>query len=199
MSSLLPGILWIATLPTCSEQPAITIDLLAVHNPPIIRSDFDTKQLEALATKSGLLRKHPPLGFYAGLFGYTIDVRFGRDANSCIRIVSIRLNMQLFDRRIEIADDLRREPCRYQLVLDHYKRHAAADDQVFSVYARRVEQALRKAPSEQILKGDSSSIKQAVAELAERALASFGAARDAIRDSVDTPEEVAKLVHGCST
>lgn len=204
MIAVLAAITVLATTASgCIQQPAIDFDVAAIHRPPSVRTDFDLKQLTAMAAATHRRGKHDPLGFYLGTFGYTIDVQFDRDEERCVREVAIRMAFSLIDRRIEIARDLREHPCLYKAALAHYMRHANADDRVFSQYVRRVEQALRTTPNEEILDSpstdglDESRVKAAVTRITEEVLAPFSAARDAAPDAVDTPLEVERLSSAC--
>jgi len=187
----------------CLTEPKVAIDIVALHNPPTLHSEFSLQQLRDIAHRTRRGGKHEPLGYYFGKFGYTIDVRFPPPGADCPRKIAITLTMGLFDRQIEVAGDLPEGRCLYRIVLSHYRHHAQADDVVFSRYARRVTLALHAAPTRQIAGTNPSSadideIKRNIESSVETALSSFNDDRDAAEAAVDTPAEVDRLAHACA-
>lgn len=190
--------------PAIPCHPKIAIDIGAIHNPPSVNADFNREQLLDLAQKMHRMGKHMPLGFYFGRFGYTINVHLVSPRTDCPTGVAIALTMGLFDRHIEIANDIPRGSCLYQTVLAHYRRHADADDRVFSQYALSVERALHNAPSNEILGNppaatSAQKIKRSIRSIVEAALTSYNADRGATSNAVDTPHEINQFAHSCAT
>jgi len=187
----------------CLTEPEVTIDIVALHDPPTLHSEFSLQQLRDIAQSTHRGGKHEPLGYYFGKFGYTIDMRFAPAGLDCPETIAITLTMGLFDRQIEVAGDLPEGRCLYRTALLHYRRHAQADDDVFSRYARRVTLALHAAPTRQIggpnpSPADIDKIKLNIESIVEKALSSFNDDRDAAETAVDTPAEVDRLAHACA-
>jgi hypothetical protein len=187
----------------CTTEPKVAIDIVALHNPPTLHSEFTLQQLRDIAHSTHRGGKHEPLGYYFGKFGYTIDVRFPPPGVDCPKEIDITLTMGLFDRQIEVAGDLPEGRCLYRTALSHYRNHAQADDVVFSRYARRVTLALHATPTRQIAgtnpsPADIDKIKLNIESNVEKAISSFNDDRDAAEAAVDTPAEVDRLAHACA-
>ena len=131
----------------CPAEPKVTIGIVALHDPPTLHSELTLQQLRDIAQRTHRGGEHEPLGYYFGKFGYTIDIRFPSAGADCLKEIAITLTMGLFDRQIEVAGDLPEGRCLYRAALLHYRRHAQADDVVFSRYAPRVTLALRATPT----------------------------------------------------
>ena len=187
----------------CQAEPKVTIDIVALHNPPTLHSEFSLRQLRDIAQSTHRSGKHEPLGYYFGKFGYTIDVRFPPAGMDCPETISITLTMGLFDRQIEVAGDLPEGRCLYRTALSHYRYHAQADDVIFSRYAGLAARALHATPARLIAgpnpsPADIDKIKLNIESIVEKALSSFNDDRDAAEAAVDTPAEVDRLAHACA-
>jgi len=188
---------------SCPAHPSVTIDVGAVHRPATVHEDFDTRELARMASVAARKGKHDPLGAYLGTIGYTLGVSFARGRDHCLTGVTIRVVLTFTDHRIEIGRDLRRVPCLYEAALAHYIRHANADDQALSLYARSVRGVLGAAPDRDVFEPgpnglDEDSVKSAAKSLVDGALAKDDAKRDAMIAAIDTPEEVERLERSCS-
>lgn len=191
-----------ASTPPCSGPPDLEVEVVVTHEPIIERQTYRVAEIEELARLSGRVLRHQPLGFYTGGFGQTILVeqeqRSPRDG-MCSTITIITVQLYLTNRLIEVARDLEIEGCRPEIVREHYRKRAAADDTVLSRYVHPVTIALQTArPQIQSLlrQGDASdtSIKVAVGRILERALERYDQVRaDAFAD-VDSAEEIEKML-----
>ena len=188
----------------CVATPKIAIDIVAIHDPPALHSDVTLQQLHEIAEKTHRGGKHRALGYYFGTFGYTIEVRFAPSDAICPDTIAITITMRLFDRQVEVAEDLPEGDCLYRAAVVHYRRHALADDVVFSHYARIVSRALHATPSSLIAGAPPSpagadQIKKNLVSVIEAALSPFTGDRDAAQAAVDTPAEVDRLACPCTT
>jgi hypothetical protein len=187
----------------CATEPKVAIDIVALHNPPTLHSEFSLQQLRDIVHSTHRGGKHEPLGYYFGKFGYTIDIRFAPAGMDCPETIAITLTMGLFDRQIEVAGDLPEGRCLYRIALSHYRHHAQADDVVFSRYARLSARALHATPTRLIAgtnpsPADIDKIKLNIESIVEKALSSFNDDRDAAEAAADTPAEVDRLGHACA-
>ena len=187
----------------CPAEPKVAIDIVAIHDPPSLHFEYSRRQLRDIAQSTHRKGKHDPLGYYFGKFGYTIDIRFTPAGAGCPERIAITLTMGLFDRQIELAGDLPEGRCLYRAALSHYRHHAEADDAIFSRYARLAAWALHTTPTRQITgtnpsPADTDKIKLNIESIVEQALSPFTNDRDAAQTSVDTPDEVDRLAHGCA-
>ena len=187
----------------CLTEPKVTIDIIAIHDPPTLYSEFTLQQLRDISQNTHRGGNHEPLGYYFGKFGYTIDVRFPPAGMDCPETIAITLTMGLFDRQIEVAGDLPEGRCLYRTALSHYRHHAQADEVIFSRYARLAARALHATPTRQIAgtnpsPADIDKIKLNIESIVEKALSSFNDDRDAAQAMVDTPAEVDRLAHACA-
>lgn len=186
----------------CAAAPKIAIDIVAIHDPPALHSDVTLQQLREIAEKTQRGGRHQALGYYFGKFGYTIEVRFAPPDAACPDTIAITVTMGLFDRQVEVAKDLPEGDCLYRTAVVHYRRHALADDVVFSHYARIVSRALHATPSRLIAgasPAEGDQIKKNLVSVIEAALSPFTGDRDAAQVAVDTPAEVDRLAHACAT
>jgi len=187
----------------CTTEPKVAIDIVALHNPPTLHSEFSLQQLRDIAHSTHRGGRHEPLGYYFGKFGYTIDIRFAPAGMDCPETIAITHTMGLFDRQIEVAGDLPEGRCLYRIALSHYRHHAQADDVVFSRYARLSARALRATPTRLIAgpnpsPADIDKIKLNIESIVEKALSSFNDDREAAEAAVDTPADVDRLAHACA-
>lgn len=206
IASALHATAWLAAaVPTvpCSSEPRFDIAVFAEHRPPIVRSNHSLSQLHALAARSAQPRKHAPLGFYAGTFGYTVEVTADKaDPLGCVPAMHVRVRMFLADRLVEIGTDLQSRQCRPEAVLSHYLLHADQDDWLLSQYAHRALTMFDRMPRSELLgvpfQGDA---REAVAVVVRRAMDELLLPYDEDRrrslDAADSHEELARLRGAC--
>lgn len=181
---------------SCAERaPAFSV--VAEHHPPTVQSSYSSDELLSLATKSGLVGRHPPLGFYAGTFGYALDfAEVGQDGAPCRGTVTVR--MFLARRVVEVAAD---SPCRPQAVAAHYGLHARKDDLLLSRYA-----AFARTMLDGMVDGGAFSnfgtwprdvLMRSVSAAMDDLLQPYDRERKEALASADTEEELAQLAKAC--
>lgn len=191
----------VAPVAACTPEPRLDVAVLAEHHRPAVRSSYSLGELRGLAARSGPPGRHPPLGFYAGTFGYTVEVTAdGTGAPGCNPAMSVSVRMFLADRLIEIGADLQ---CRPAAVLSHYLAHAGRDDELLSRYASRVAAALDRVPRSGLL-GKSTrgkaedTVAVAVRRAVEEQLRSYDEDRRQTLEAADDDEELDRLRTACS-
>ncbi len=150
--------------------------------------------------------KHEQFGYYSGTFCYTVKVDISDAANGAYTgTVRVRVEMSLTERRIEIGQELVKDPCLFSAILGHYGQHAAFDDKVLSRFAKSVTVTLNSEPTSS-LQGDPQSVEEDrgfITEFAKRVveqgLPAFDAERNAASKTVDTSARIQKLEEGCYT
>lgn len=194
---------WLAStspVAACSPEPRLTVSVVAEHHPPAVRSSYSLGQLRDFAARAGHRGQHAPLGFYAGTFGYTVDVRAEEaGAPGCASVMHVRVGMLLGDRLIEVGAD---GPCRPEAVLSHYLVHADQDDRLLSRYASRALAMFDRTPLTDLLgTAAQDNSREAVAVIVRRAmdglLQSYDEDRPQALEAADSDEELAKLREAC--
>ncbi len=195
-----------AQLVACERQPDLLVVVIAAHEPVGVGTDLSLGELEQLASRTGLRGKHKPFGFYISKFGSAISVDITEPIlGGCKGTVRIRVDMVLTERRIEIGQEVGEDACFFPMILEHYSRHAAFDDNVVSRFVQRTKIALSRAPmpplegGAQSIEDDRNRIRDFAKKIVEEGMPAFRAERDAAAEVVDTPAEVQKLAEGCST
>lgn len=190
----------LAPVPACSGPTRATFDVVAAHGPVDTSTDLTLAQISELADRTGRIGKHPPFGFYIGGFGSTISAEISaRNEADCSEPVRVTVTLMLANRHIEIGKELAAKPCRFSVVLDHYRRHAASDDVVLAEFAQALATALKGislpplAHDPALAEEDRRRVEQVVASMVERRLKPLDTARANARDSVDTVQEAEKL------
>lgn len=190
-----------APVAACTPEPRLDVAVVAEHHRPVVRSSYSLGELRGLAARSGgPPGRHPPLGFYAGTFGYTVEVTADKTgAPGCEPAMSVRVGMFLADRLIEIGADL---PCRPAAVLSHYLAHAARDDELLGRYANRVAAALDRMsrsglPGKSTRGNAEDAMAAAVRHTVEEQLRSYDEDRRQVLEAADNDEELARLRTAC--
>jgi hypothetical protein len=203
--AILPPALPPAVMVTaCSTQPSIKAVVVAGVDPIAISSDLSLASITQLSKQSNRVGKHPPYGFYLGGVAYKIFVDIGNDADDvCKGPVNIRVSMRLTDRHIEVAEDLKKDACRFRKIMAHYRHHADTDAALFERYVVNVTTTLGHLSESSFASAyDNDRPKQAITLIAndaiEPVLSEMDAERAALPSSVDTPEEVEKMEGTCT-
>ena len=205
------GFIMLATLlplsfaSSCSTQSSVTLDVRAIHEPVTMASDYSLADLADLAMQVGQKTDHRPLGFYSGSVANEV-LAFETSAadSACGSAIHLDVTFHLADRQIQIANDLRLVPCRYETVVRHYQSHASADDIVFGNFARAITGRLDRLSKSDTPPGPQGAtalqvqLRGQALQLIEEAMPNLKAERDAARKSVDTSLEVERLLDACS-
>lgn len=186
----------------CPPGAGVQVSVVAEHHPPVVQSSYSLSQLRAMAAEAGHGGAHPPLGFYAGTFGYFVDVR-GRAARApgCAASVEVQINLILHERVVEVGVG---GPCEADGVASHYLLHGAQDDRLLSRYAALARARLDAARVSGLLAapgaGDGSGALTAVVRgIMDELLEPFDADRKQAFAAADTPEELARLRALCGS
>lgn len=199
--SMLLGI----SAPSCSGAHALEVGVVAVHQPIAEGEALRVADVEELARRSGRALRHRPLGFYTGGFGQTILIdREVRTAQSgeCSNVTIVTVQLFLTNRVIEVANDVVAVGCQREVVWDHYRKHAAADDVVLSQYVQPVTIALRQAWSEMqdLLPPDGNTdterLKNVVQIVLEKELQDYDQIRAKALTDVDNTPNIDELLCG---
>ena len=187
----------------CPKLPPVKALVVAGVERLSVETDFRLAQLRTLAKQTDRVGAHPPYGFYIGSVAYSISVTIGNESHDvCLGPINIQVTMKLVARHIEVAQELRNDPCKFGKVVAHYQHHAKADEAVFEHYVVLVTAALFHTPAASFTAdlGAGSvrkQIAQATQSVIEPVLASMDADRASARSAVDTPAEVSRLEKAC--
>lgn len=180
----------------CPPGAGLQVSVVAEHHPPVVQSSYSLNQLRAMAAEAGHQSAHPPLGFYAGMFGYSVDVR-GRAvrAPGCAADVEVQVNLILHERVVEVGVG---GPCEADGVASHYLLHGAQDDRLLSRYAALARARLDAARMSGLLAASgagngSGALIAVVRSIMDELLEPFDADRKQALAAADTPEELARL------
>lgn len=156
------------------------------------------------AALAGHKGRHAPLGYYAGTFGYTVEVALhGARAPGCAPAIAVEVRLFLAERVVEVGSDLHAYGYRSEAVLSHYLVHAREDDRLLSLYARRALAMFDRLPSSDLLGAPApgDDVREAVAAGVRRAmdglLRPYDDDRTRALDAADGDEELAKLRGAC--
>jgi hypothetical protein len=126
-------------------------------------------------------------------------------AGPCLPHLQIELHLRLAQRRIEIGQEVVKQPCLYDAVLEHYRKKADADEAAYKVYVAWVAAALREtAFSGQAANSDTgldetvrTQARQWAKSIVDQGWDLAHGARVAAQRAVDTPEEMRRLAQAC--
>lgn len=187
----------------CPPRPRLGIAVVAEHRPPAVGASFSLGQLRDAAARSGRRGRHEPLGFYAGVFGYAVEVTAeGSATPGCAAALRARVRMFLDERVVEVGADLGDRGCRPEAVLSHYLLYAEQDDRLLGLYARRAWAMFDRMPRSAMLgapgRGDAEErMAAAVRRAMDDLLRSYDDDRTRALDAADDDEELAKLRGAC--
>ena len=180
----------------CPPGAGVQVSVVAEHHPPVVQSSYSLDQLRAMGAEAGHGGTHPPLGFYAGTFGYSVDVR-GQAARvpGCVATLEVQVSLSLYDRVIEVGVG---GPCEADGVASHYLLHGAQDDRLLSRYAALARARLEAARASGLLAastagGGHDALIATVRSIMDEMLEPFDTDRKQAFAAADTPEELARL------
>ncbi len=179
---------------SCSDVKT-SFAVMAEHYQPVIKSSFTSEELRILASKAPRKSPHPPLGFYAGTFGYKVEI-VAQDAQQCALAVTVRL--LLTPRLIEIGSD---GPCKPDVVAEHYLLHARQDDLLLNSYAEQARgvldnlQLANPLRDQDVTAGDA--VVRSVRAALDRLLQPYDEERQHALAAADTAEALTRLNQGC--
>lgn len=198
---------WLAAaspVAACPPEPRMDIAVMAEHQPPAVRSGRSLARLRDAAALAGPKGRHAPLGLYAGVFGYTVEVALhGARAPGCAPAIAVEVRLFLAGRVVEVGSDLHAHGCRPEAVLSHYLVHAEQDDRLLSFYARRALAMFDRLPSSDLLGAPApgDDVREAVAAGVRRAmdglLRPYDDDRARAQEAADGDEELARLRGAC--
>ena len=184
----------------CPDEPRLTVAVVAEHHPLVMRSSYSFAQLREFAASAGYKGPHAPFGFYAGTFGYSVEIRDAEAGQpGCKQAVRVQVSMTLGSRLIEVGTDI---PCRRDAVLSHYQRHAEQDDTLLSGYARRALVTFDRMSSAELLgtqmqdKG-TEAVTEVIRSIMDRLLQPYDLDRKAALAAADTDAELLRLSAAC--
>lgn len=198
----IPAWLGLAETPAtaCTSAYRLDVAVVAEHHPPAIRSGPGFADLRDLAARAGLPTRHPPFGFYAGVFGYTVEATADEPVGAgCGPTVHVRVRLFLAERVVGIGRDV---PCRPDAVLAHYLAHAAQDDRLLGRYAGQVAAALDRmplpaSPTRPTRAGAEAAVAGAVRRTVDAQLRPYDDDRRRALDAADDDAELTRLRAAC--
>lgn len=194
-----------ATGEECTAPAQVRVTQLAVSEAPLaIQSNFSRDELQAMASELSQRPPHPVLGFYRGTVGYRIGLARGTvpsTASSCSLPIEVQLQLVVPERMIELAKELRSDPCLWRAALAHYQRHATAASQALHSFAPELAAALPQKidGGEQDLSTATGrvALEQRLGAFIDAALAVFSQSLATIGVEVDGSAEARALGAGC--
>lgn len=188
---------------SCPPPARLDVAVVAEHTPPAVRSGRTLGQLREAAARAGHKGRHAPLGSYAGVFGYTVEVTAeGSGTPGCAAALRVLIRMSLDERVVEVGADLGDRGCRPEVVLSHYLLYAEQDDRLLGLYARRAWAMFERMPRSALLgtpdRGDAAErMAAAVRRAMDDLLRSYDDDRTRALDAADDDGELAKLRGAC--
>lgn len=196
-----------AALAACEISPKGEIHVAGEPEMVNVGTHFSLGEIAGLAKAAGRAGNDTPLGFYTSRLQYAVSVAIEMGPEAlCTKHVRIDVNMQLVDRRLEIGQEVERQPCQFVAALHHYERKAKADETVFERYVLSTATMLggTALPVVSISADDTldatvrTQIEQWVKTLVEQGKESFNSERVAAVHGVDTPDEMQRLALACT-
>lgn len=183
---------------------------VAVREPPIVLGkDFDLDELDAMASQSAFVARHPAFGFYRLTLGYAqprifigTAVEPGVPVPPCPSVV-VDAELVVTAQQIEIARDLK--PCQVSAVLSHYRRHAITIRLALHRFADDLSPELEKQLTiyigDHVFRSgsDTTDLREQVSELLDRAVGGFMTSIPRLQEDADTSEEIRSLTQSCAT
>lgn len=133
--------------PRCSEAPVVRLDYAAAQ--PAMNS---VPLAELRRMSRGALGEHEQT---LGLYKAELRARMGLDftmrragGSACIGLREVKIDMELAERRIVLARELRRGSCRHDVTLAHERQHARIDDTIFARELPKLKEAIARAAAE---------------------------------------------------
>jgi hypothetical protein len=190
----------------CGDALKAETQVVAEREPIVLASNFSLDQIAELARRSEAPPDTAPLGFYTASVSdeISVGVDHGTDG-ACLSHISVELHLRLERRRIEIGREVVKQPCLYDIVIEHYRKKAAADDAAFEVYVTSVAAVLRTNPfsgtAGRVDAGmdDTTRTEAAhwVKSVVDQSWQTYHDARVAAQRAVDTADEMRRLSRAC--
>jgi hypothetical protein len=190
--------------PRCSAaEPVVHLDFAQP------RPTFDSLPLDELRRVSRDDEHERILGLYKAELHSSLRIEYttredGKSA--CLALREIRIDMQLAERRIYLARELKRGTCRYDATLAHEQQHARIDDTIFARELPVIKQAIARAAAENSVIGplplaDVAAHRDDVAERLQRVLRHeldrLNELRRREQGAIDTPESYRREAARC--
>ncbi len=183
----------------CHGPVVLAVKVDVVSTALSVKTDFSAAELRAMSPGP---HRHPPIGYYRNDVGYRLAVNVSSAAMISCPVIRIAAQLVVTRQEIELARDLRSDTCRFELAEAHYFRHAAAAASMLDRTARDLRGALQHAVAQLpplSIDGPAArdQLDAALRPVILAALDRFTASTATVRDTVDTPAEVARLKNGC--
>lgn len=198
VATLLTAAAIMTRIGACTGPARASYDVTAAHGPVTISTELSLRQITDLASRSGRIGKHAPLGYYVGTFGYLVSVHLdARNETDCTVPMQVAVSLVLLNRQIGIGKELLEQPCLFDLARAHYGHHAAADDATLTELLVALKPVLERLALPELrgsvafAEQDRKRVEMAVRRAVDGLLQPFDAAR--APDLVDTPAEIEPL------
>lgn len=181
----------------------VSIEVDVQEAPIAMVRDVTLADLRAMSARLQRVPAHAVLGFYAGAVGYAVrSLEIGgagsTEGTAC---PGFRLEADLVavDRRIDIAKDLTRSPCRLRGAVEHYRHHANAASLALHRFAVGLPSKLGPEIREHIRSqpGTSQELRLYVDTLLDAAVDSFTNSLAEVHEKVDAGNEIQRLSAPC--
>jgi len=176
----------------------------ALHNPVDIEMNFTLAEIAQLAVQTGWAGNHTPFGFSIAKMGYRVTfVVNSSTETACSGPIQVSITTMLFDRHIEIAKDLARDPNCLSLARHHYILHAASDDAVLAQFTEELSPVLSQLTLPNLRHDvaladeDRGRIEQVIRAAIDQVWPALPVAMRAASKGVDSPDEIANLAQAC--
>lgn len=207
-SHLLAATLWLvpaiaAAQPVACPPGTPRIDVTVIDREPSVARNQPMAALAALSNDPGL----QSLGLTTVRLEWRneFDSRIAAGADAvCAVVGAVRITLIHAEHRILIAREIPGRGCLYQEVLEHERRHVAANRALLRTAAAAARRALTAWAA--TAQARAATPDQAVAQLREGmrdalapVFAGIDEARTAAHRAIDTPEEYRRLWQSCAT
>jgi hypothetical protein len=199
---------WAVGLACTKAKPAVHVDVSVP--PPVLDNSKPQRAIQALAPAYHAGRT---VGLYSAEVEAKIQTRFrafalGRERASpaCFVITAVDIGVVMPTRRIYVASEFWPGTCQHTAVLEHERKHEAADDVALRKHLPRLQQAIQDAVAHLgPLEASSGERDAAQARLGrpvqaafDQAWQDFQAERNELQRQVDAGLEYARVTASCS-
>jgi hypothetical protein len=193
-----------AALDCRQGQPRVT--LTKNIPPPKLDNTLTQPQLQAMPTNTG--HKGRALGLYRGDLVSEFESRLvieRQGDEACMRLESVELRVAMPVRTIYVLRERRPGTCEYNAVLEHERKHQAADDAVIGDHIPRLQRlmqaAAQRVSAQRIRPGEEKAAQQRLDNELKAALnqasKTLEQERSARQLAIDTPQEYARVTAAC--
>jgi hypothetical protein len=205
MSTLWTPVARAAALACTHPQPSVHVD--ASLQEPVLDNSQPQRAIQALAPGYHGGRT---VGLYSAQVEAKIETRFrslalGRASPACLSLTAVDVRIVMPTRRIYVARELWPGTCPHTAVLEHERKHEAADDQAVHKHTPRLQQAiqdavvnvglLEAAPDEH--DAAQARLTKLVRSAFDRAWQAFQDERTELQRQVDAGLEYARVTASC--